>query len=98
MVEFSRELDAAEAPVIQAEPLFCQQEPVIFRAEPLFCQQEPVIFRAEPPVDRLELGILGARGAGGAGTFLLAIYARTRIMRARVTSKTWCEKCALIAL
>ena len=84
MVEFSRELDAAEAPVIQAEPLFCQQE--------------PVIFRAEPPVDRPELGILGARGARGAGTFLLAIYARARIMRSRVTSKTWCEKCALIAL
>ena len=43
MVEFSRELDDAEAPVIQQEPLFWQQEPVNF-------QQEPVIFQAEAPV------------------------------------------------
>ena len=84
MVEFSRELDDAEAPVIQQEPLFRQQE--------------PVIFQAKAPVDCPKPGNLGAGGAGGAGTFLLAIYARTRIMRARVTSKTWCEKCALIAL
>ena len=34
MVEFSRELDAAEAPDVQQEALFWQQEPVIFQAEP----------------------------------------------------------------
>ena len=56
LLEFSRELDAAEALVVQAEPLNLQQE--------------PLIFQAEAPVDYPKPGNLGAEGAESAGTFL----------------------------
>ena len=55
MVEFSRELDAAEAPVIQAEAL-------IFQAEPL-------IFQAEAPVDCPKPWDLGGESVESARTF-----------------------------
>ena len=60
LVEFSRELDAAEAPVIQAEALFRQQEPAIFQAEaPVGCPK---------PWD------LGVESAESASIFLARVY------------------------
>ena len=77
-VEFSRELDAAEAPVIQAEPLFRQQE--------------PVIFQAEAPVDCPKPWDLGVRGVRGARTFSkLYLRACPRIMRALVREEKWVQ-------
>ena len=56
MVEFSRELDDAEAPVIQQEPLFRQQE--------------PVIFQAKAPVDCPKPGNLGVESVESVAKFL----------------------------
>ncbi|MBQ9569157.1 MAG: hypothetical protein IJR24_03630, partial [Alloprevotella sp.] len=78
LVEFSRELDAAEA-------LFIQQEPLIFQEEPLIFQEKPLIFRQEP-------GNLGAESAGSARTFSkLYLRACSRIMRARVREEKWVQ-------
>ena len=65
LVEFSRELDEAEAPVIQAEALFRQQE--------------AVIFQAEAPVDCPKPWDLGVRGARTFSKLYLRAF--PRIMR-----------------
>ena len=62
LVEFSRELDEAEAPVIQAEALFRQQE--------------AAIFQAEAPVDCPKPWDLGVESVESARTFLNYIRAR----------------------
>ena len=66
LVEFSRELDKAEAPVDWQEPLFWQQE--------------PVIFQAEPPVDCPKPWDLGVESVESARTFS-KLYPRTEIRR-----------------
>ena len=77
LVEFSRELDAAEA-------LFIQQEPLIFQEEPLISQEEPLIFQEKPLIFRQEPGNLGAESAGSARTFsILYLRAHACIMRGR---------------
>ena len=79
MVEFSGELDEAEAPVIQAEALFRQQE--------------AVIFQAEAPVDCPKPWDLGVESVESARTFS-KLYTRAfpRIMRARVHEEKWVQK------
>ena len=78
MVEFSRELDEAEAPVIQAEALFWQQE--------------PAIFQAEAPVDGPKPWDLGVESVESARTFS-KLYTRAcpRIMRGRVREEKWVQ-------
>ena len=78
LVKFSRELDEAEAPVIQAEALFRQQEPAIFQAEaPVGCPK---------PWD------LGVESAESAGTFS-KLYPRAvpRIMRVCAREEKWVQ-------
>jgi len=70
LVEFSGELEAAEAPVIQ-------QEALIFQAEPL-------IFQAEAPVDCPKPWDLGVESVESARIFLKQYTRdRERIMRDR---------------
>ena len=79
LVEFSGELDEAEAPVIQAEALFRQQE--------------AVIFQAEAPVDCPKPWDLGVEGVESARTFSkLYLRACPRIMRVRVREEKWVQK------
>ena len=85
LVEFSRELDAAEAPVDW-------QEPLIFQAEPLIFQAEPLIFQAEAPVGCPKPWDLGVESAESAGTFSkLYLRACPRIMRARSRVEKWVQ-------
>ena len=69
MVEFSRELDEAEVPVIQAEALFRQQE--------------AAIFQAEAPVDCPKPGDLGVESVESARTFS-KLYTRAPSVRANL--------------
>ena len=92
LVEFLRELDAAEAPLERQEPLLKVKQLFYFYRSLLFSKRRLLFSKRRLLLVVPNLGILGVESAESAGTFSkLYLRAFPRIMRARVREEKWVQ-------